>query len=55
MMTFILSKRYFSNKKNILFSTNQENLKNSNNKNIDDGVKRSRNCEKVSERYDPIN
>ena len=55
MMTFILSKRYFSNKKNILFSSNKENLKNSNNNNIDDGLKRSRDYEKASERYDLIN
>lgn len=49
MMTYIFSKKFKSYRKNILFSCNQENTRNTSNY-IEDALKRSRDWVKLSQK-----
>lgn len=50
MMTFLITKKYNANKKSLLFNSKQDEKKPMY-ENNEDGLSRSRNCEKVAEKY----
>lgn len=50
MTTFLVTKKYYIHKRNILFSSREDDFKNFHTKNNDDPLKRSRNYQKLTEK-----